>query len=275
MNLSILVLNHNTRDALRQCLGSIERHPPPASFEVLVVDNASADDSAAMVRREFPGVSLIELRDNRGYASGNNVGLRCARGDFVLLMNPDVVVLDGGIESLHRVLAEHPEAGMAGPRLVYPDMAFQHSAFRTHRLSTPLYRRTPLGLTPAGRRELMRFLMLDWDHDVDAQVEWLMSSCVLVRRQALEAVGSFDQRFFLYFADADFCRRLWQAGWSVMYTPRSTFVHHHYRGSTRSLRLAGVHLLDFARYVWKWRGAGFPEPGRAGSPPAGGETDST
>ena len=150
-------------------------------------------------------------------------------------------------------MQERKEVGMAGPQLLNPDKTVQYSAFRWYNYLTPFCRRTWLKHTSIGQKEIRRFLMQDWDHQTERKVEWLMSSLVIIRRSALDEVGFFDERFFVYMSDTDLCRRFWQKHWPVIYTPQSVFIHLHHRQSADDLQLTVVHLKDWLRYIWKWR----------------------
>ena len=259
MTLSVIIVNHQTRGLLRQCLRGIYRYPPSCDFEVIVVDNASGDGSAELVRHEFPRVRLIELERNLGYATGTNSAIKIANGQFIVFMNADVVILDNSIDSLLGFMRRRSEVGMAGPQLLNPDKTIQPSAFRWYNLLTPFCRRTWLKFTITGKTELNRFLIHDWDRQTERRVEWLMSSCVIVRRSAIDEVGAFDERFFVYLADTDLCRRLWQKNWPVVYAPEAVFIHLHHRQSAEEIQLTIVHLKDWLRYMFKWRGARLPK----------------
>lgn len=253
MTLSIIIVSLETKKLLRQCLNGIYRYPPSSLFEIIVVDNGSTDGTSAMVRHEFRDVRLFTLPKNIGYAKGSNIAINEARGDFLLLMNADIAVLPESFNRLYEFMAVKPKAGMAGPQLLNPDKTIQNSAFRWYNLLTPFCRRTFLKYTNWGRRELKRFLMQDWDHTSERQVNWLMSSCVMVRRQSLKEVGLFDERYFVYLADTDLCRRFWLKNWQVVYAPTVVFIHLHHRQSAEELQLTFVHFKDWLRYIWKWR----------------------
>lgn len=258
VELSIIILNYKTRKLLRQCLRGIYAHPPRVPFEVIVVDNGSRDGTVDMVADEFPNVIFEGLPTNIGYPKGSNVGIELSKGRYLLFLNADVVVLPNSLEGLYRYAQVHTDVGAVGPQLKNPDGSIQESAYSFHRMLTPLYQRTPLGRTRWGRREVDRFLMRDWDHLSDRDVPWLMSSCLLVRRQALNDTGVFDERFFVYLADTDLCRRLWLHGWKVRYASSVNFVHYHRRQSAGEWRVALTHILDWIRYVRKWRGRPLP-----------------
>lgn len=261
MKLSIIILNYRTRGLLRQCLRGIYHFPPTVEFEVIVVDNNSGDGSEIMVRDEFRDVRFVALPSNVGYPRGNNAGLKLARGANCLFLNTDVVVAAGQIDALCNYLDANPRIGAAGPRLVNADGTLQNSAFRFYRILTPLYHRTLLGQTNRGKKELIRFTYADWDHRSSRSVAWLMSSCLLVRRIALNDAGFFDERFFIYLADTDLCRRLWLNGWEVHYVATVDFIHYHRRQSVEDFRLTAIHALDWLKFLWKWRGHKLPAAG--------------
>jgi GT2 family glycosyltransferase len=224
---SVLVVNWNVRDLLRTCLASVyaEAREPSSQFEVIVVDNASGDGSAAMVAREFPQVRLIESADNLGFGRANNLAYGLSRGRAVVLLNPDTVVLDGALERAVARLESLPRVGVLGTRLVNADGSLQ---------------RWTGGALPGLRNVLRHHLMLDrvvprsWrgpslflDDDVeeDVAVEWVSGACMVLRREAL-AGRLFDERFFMYGEDLELCARLRAAGWGVLYSPVATVIHH-------------------------------------------------
>ena len=225
MDLSIIIVNWNTRELLRACL-QLLREAPPAGLqtEILVVDNASADDSAAMVRAEFPEARLFANTENLNYAGGNNQGLREAAGTFQLLLNPDTEVPAGALEALVQFLREHPRAGAVSPALVYPDGRLQESVrgFPSPRALvgelTGLARLLP-GSPWAGYR------VKRLPEDRPSSVDQPMASAFLIRKEALDQVGLFDEQFSLFFNDVDLCYRLKRAGWEIYYDPSVRIIH--------------------------------------------------
>jgi GT2 family glycosyltransferase len=204
--------------------------------EVMVVDNASGDGSAEIVREEFPEIRLIANGENRGYAAGNNQGIAAARGRNVMLLNPDTEVPREAIERLEACLAQCPRAGAAAPMLVHPDGRPQASL---RGFPTPL---ALLGavtglarLAPAGS-PLTGYQSRDLP-PAPAVVEQPMASCLLLRGEALREVGGFDETFPIFFNDVDLCWRLRQAGWETWFVPEARVVHHG-GASTRQVRLA-------------------------------------
>jgi GT2 family glycosyltransferase len=226
VDLSIIIVNWNTRDLLRACLSSLREalDGSPLCTEVIVVDNASADGSAEMVGSEFPEFRLIANAKNRNYAAGNNQGLREASGELILLLNPDTEVPKGALESLAAFLREHPRAGAVSPALVHPDGRVQQSVrgFPSPRALTGeltgLARLRPGSAWSAYRPQAL-------PEDRPSSVEQPMASAFLVRRETLEQVGPLDEQFPLFFNDVDLCYRLKQAGWSIHYDPGVRVVH--------------------------------------------------
>ncbi len=247
---SVCIVNWNTRQYLRECLKSLAEHAP-AGTEVVVVDNASVDGSAEMVRAEFPWVRLIRNETNVGYAAGNNQAIKASRGEMVLLLNPDTRVTPGAIEELVACLHRHDKAGAAAPKLVYPDGRLQYSC-RT--FPTPdtvvwdvlLFSR----LFPRSRR-FGKYRMTWWDYSDERPVEQPMASALMFRRAALEQVGLFDEQFPIFFNDVDLCKRMWDAGWQIWFTPRAVVVHAH--GASTALLGGRLPLESFRGLVRFYR----------------------
>lgn len=260
MDLSVIIVNYRMRGMLAQCLRGIERLHLSITHEVIVVDNASRDGSIEMVRERFPSVRLIANARNKGLAVANNLGIRAASGTYLLLLNPDIAVLDGSIEVLVHFLASHDDVGLVGPRLLNPDRTTQAACYRFPTPWIPIFRRTPFGRLPAARRKLRHYLMLDWDHRTNRPVDWVLGAAMLIKRRALDDVGLMDERFFLYFEDVDLCRRMWRANWKVLYVADAVMVHYHQRLSAEHPGFRGVftratriHIASGIRYFLKYR----------------------
>jgi len=251
---SVVIITYNSSAYIRDCLRSLRE--AACVREVLVVDNASTDGSAELVARDFPEVRLLTNEKNVGYARGVNRGLRESREPFVLVLNPDVRVHPGAIESLWRRMEADPSIGIVGPKLLNPDGTLQHSCRRFYTLGTFIARRTFLRrVLPLGGIE-RRHLMVDEDHDAAMTVDWLIGAAMLVRREAADEVGPMDERFFLYFEDVDWCYRMSKRGWRVLYLPEAVMVHHHRRESARRPlgRTLRTHIASSLRFYEKWSG---------------------
>lgn len=249
--LSIVILNWNVGGLLAACLRSL----PLASSEwwghseVIVVDNASADGSAQMVERDFPGVRLIVMPRNIGFAAGNNRGIQAARGRYILLLNPDTVAQPGSICALADYMQEHSETGVAGPRLLNPDGTLQPSRRRFPTLATAFVESTPLQRWLGDTGPIRRFYMLDRPEGETQQVDWLSGAALLCRRGALTQVGLLDPGYFMFSEEVDLCKRMKDAGWGVVYLPDAEITH--YGGGSTGQAVAARHV-DFntskARY---------------------------
>ena len=223
--LSICIVSWNTRELLDACLVSIRTIPDEVTREVIVVDNASGDGTAEMVRADHPEVTLIANADNRGYAAGNNQAIEVARGEMILLLNPDIVVLEGALDTLVRFLEDHAEAAAVAPRLVLPDGSVQASCRSFPTPDVVLYEALGLSrLFPRSRR-FGKYRMTWWDYDDERPVDQPMASAFLVRRSVLEEIGLMDEQFPIFFNDVDLCERIWDAGGEVWYTPHASMVH--------------------------------------------------
>jgi len=242
VDLSVIIVNWNTRDRLAECLASIGRQAGGIALETWVVDNGSADGSVELVKGQFPWVRLLANRENRGFARANNQALRLAQGRHLLLLNPDTVVLDGALDAMVHFMDHHPDAGVVGCRLLNPDGTLQTSSYRFPTLLTilastyRLKRLLPLGSLRAsalGRLLEGRFGHLS-SHDRVRSVDFVTGACMMVRREAMEQVGLMDEGFFLYAEEIDWCRRIKEAGWEVYFIPRAQVMHHIGQSSAQS-----------------------------------------
>jgi GT2 family glycosyltransferase len=224
LDVSVVVVSWNTREDLRRCLASIERETPEARHEVFVVDNASADGSAAMVRAEFPRVRLLANDANRGFAAANNQAFALARGRYVLVLNPDTVVTDRAIERTIRLADADPTIGVLGCQVLLREGEVQRTCFRFPTVldqlvvSTGLDRVLPPRLADGPT-------MKRWDRRSARDVDVVSGMYMLVRKSALDEVGPMDEGYFVYAEEADLCFRLRNAGWRCVFTPLARIVH--------------------------------------------------
>ncbi|MDU8913706.1 glycosyltransferase family 2 protein [Aestuariicoccus sp. MJ-SS9] len=221
MDLSIVIVNWNTRALLRDCLRSVFDGLGPLVAEVLVADNASDDGSVAMVRRDFPQVRLIENAQNLGFAAGNNVALRQARGRYVMLLNTDTLVHGSVLQEAVAWLDARPDVGIMGPRVLNADGTVQPScsAFPSLR---HLAMQT-LGLTRIARWDSYR--MTGWDRASERRVDVISGAAMFVRRSAMQEVGLLDEAFFFYGEETDWCHRFARAGWQIVFVPIPEITH--------------------------------------------------
>lgn len=255
IDLSVVILSWNVRDLLRQCLDSVINSPHPTATEIIVVDNASNDGSAELVRAEFPQVKLIVNTVNRGYTGGNNDGIAAATGRYVLILNPDTRVVGHALSTLVEYADAHPDVGVVGPQLLNLDGSVQSSRRRFPTLMTGLFESTWLQ-SLAPRRVLRDYYLQDRPDDVIQEVDWVTGACLLVRREAIQQVGGLDEGFFMYSEELDWCRRIKQAGWKIVYLPQAQVIH--YVGQSSDQVAAQRHIYfqtSKVRYFRKHHGA--------------------
>lgn len=239
MDLSIIIVNWNGKLVLESCLASIYGQRPDIEFEVIVVDNASHDDSLAMVESGFPEVRIVRNARNLGFAAGNNRGFAVARGRHVLLLNNDTVVLPEALQESVRYLDAHADVGALGCRVEFPDRRFQTTCYR---FNDPLVlfmtRLLPLGSVAHEHWNYGRYWARQFKQPTDVDV---IAGCyLLVRREVIESVGGLDEDFFMYGEDEEWCGRIHAAGWRIVYLPSATIIHIHRFSSGKARRALRV-----------------------------------
>jgi N-acetylglucosaminyl-diphospho-decaprenol L-rhamnosyltransferase len=252
-DVSVVVVAYNSMPELERCLESV------AGYDAVVVDHGSTDGSVELVRERFPHVRLIE-QENRGFGAGMNTGMRVAGGRYFLLLNADAWVLGDGIDKLRAFADQHPEAAVVGPRLLNPDGSLQPSVrgFPTlWRLATEYFFLRKLA---PGSGVFNAFYGAGFDHRSVREAEWLGAACLLVRREAADEVGLFDEDYFLFSEEVDWCWRFRQAGWKVLFFPGAEVEHVFTASYNPSLfnELVRGHL----RFLAKHRGARAAERAR-------------
>lgn len=260
MDVSIIILNYKAKELIKQQLKHFFTFKCVLSYEIVVVDNHSEDGIADFLHETYPDVQCLEASDNRGYAAGNNIGLRKVSGTYSLIVNPDIVLNAELIEGLYNFMEANRKVGIAGPKISNADGSLQPSCLRFPNMLLPLYRRTFFAHTPWGRDWLARYFMEEFDHTQTFAVDWLFGSCLIVRTAALTQVGLLDERFFLYLEDTDWCRRFWEKGYEVWYVPGVSTIHLLSRSSEGAPlsvftnRTARIHLRSFFKYLIKYWG---------------------
>lgn len=236
---SIVIINWKTPDLLAGCLRSIIERTKEISYEIFVVDNNSADGSVEMVRRHFPQVNLIANDANVGFAAACNQVIPQAHGEYVLLLNPDTMLVDNSIFELARYMDDHVRCGAVGPKVLNTDGTLQlacRRAFPTPRAS--FYRLTYLSKLFPRHPEFARYNLTYADPDQEMEVDALSGSCMMVRNSAIKRIGLLDEDIFMFGEDIDWCWRLKQNGWSVNYVPRAQIYHYH--GASSRFRRVGA-----------------------------------
>lgn len=250
--LAVIIVTYNSRRDLDGCLGSLTRHPPQVPHEIVVVDNASSDGTPDAVRLGWPNVRLIEAGGNVGFARANNAAVRATSGDLVLFLNPDTIVPAGAIDTLIAELDAHADAGVAGPRIVDADghaelswgaMLSPWAEWRQKWLGRANDRGWPVVTAWVDRQSRQR----QWP-------DWVTGACLLVRRTDLEAIGLFDERYFLYNEDVDLCAGVRARGRRILFTPATEITHLRGRSATATTSSAyqQSHLLFYQKHQPRW-----------------------
>jgi N-acetylglucosaminyl-diphospho-decaprenol L-rhamnosyltransferase len=255
-SLSVVIVTHNSRGEIAACLGSVLAQTGSLATDVVVVDNASTDDTVAVVRGSFPSVRVIDVPQNAGFARANNLGAARARGAFLLLLNPDTVVRDAAVERLLGALEAHPDAAIAGPRLVDsagdPELSFGPA------------------LTPWGELKQKTLLSL-YNRKMGPAVSyveratrsagpraWVSGACLLIRRADWDAVGGLDERFFMYTEDVDLCASVRARGRMVWFAPEAEVQHLRGRSAARNPETARLrrlsHIAYYDKHLPRWAG---------------------
>jgi GT2 family glycosyltransferase len=242
--LSIIIVSYNTRNELVQCLRSLHASVPVVSHEIVVVDNASTDDSVAAARG-WPDVRVIEAERNLGFAAANNLGIRATSGENLLLLNSDTIVPADAIDRLVAILRHHPEAAVVGPKLIdetglaelsFGRMISPLNEFRQKRLTHGAIRKDPRMMERVERLTSVQ----QWP-------DWVSGACLLTRRQDAERVGLLDERYFMYTEDVDFCAAIRAAGRRILYTPDVAVVH--LRGRSAAAASAATRAAYYRSHV--------------------------
>lgn len=248
IKLSIIFVNWNTSDLTRYALASVYKETHVIDFEVIVVDNNSADNSVEIIKKEFPQVVLISNPDNRGFGKANNQALKIAQGDYLMFLNTDVIVLDGALTKLVNYLDQHSDVMMVGPRLLNRDMTFQHACRRM--LPNPLNSFFHLfGLTKIfkNNKVVNEYKQYATDQEITGPTEALSGAAMMFRRQVYKEIGGFDEVFFMYGEDLDFCKRVLDKGWKTVYVSDARIIHF---GGQSSGKRRTKSLFNFYEAMW-------------------------
>ena len=224
--LSVIVVSYNVENYIEQALVSVKASLQDVDHEIYVVDNASTDGSAGIVKDKFPEVNLIRNDENLGFAKANNIALKLAKGEFIALVNPDTIIEKDTFPVMLDAFGKHPEAGMIGCKVLNEDGTFQLSCRRGFPTPWAAWTRmTGLSFIFPKSRLFAQYNMTYLDPDETAEVDAVSGSFMVLRKEILEKTGHLDERFFMYGEDLDWCLRIKQAGWKILYYP-GTFITH-------------------------------------------------
>jgi N-acetylglucosaminyl-diphospho-decaprenol L-rhamnosyltransferase len=246
--LALVVVNYDSGDHLRNCISQLRPAAGSTAVQVVVVDNASTDGSRDGVAGLDAEVLLLENPQNRGYGRACNQGFAATDSAFVCFLNPDIVPEPASLSQMLQAIADRPEVGVLGPRLVNPDGSTYPSCRVVPRLGVAVGHAI-FGLFSDNNRFTRAYKLMDVDHGSEQEVEWVSGAAMLVRREAFEQVGGFDEGFFMYVEDLDLCARIREAGWKSLYFPGATMLHH-VAGSSRRYpyKMIRHHHFSLIRY---------------------------
>jgi len=227
MDLSIIIVNWKVKDLLEKCLRSIFLQTKNISFEVFVVDNNSGDGSVEMVREKFPQVNLTSSADNLGFAKGNNLAIKKSRGRYILLLNPDTEILDNALEKMVRFMDTYPECGIAGCKLLNPDLTLQPSVRAFPDFASQIFILLKIHHLFPHTKTMYKYLVQNFDYEKTQEVDQVMGAFMMIRREVINKIGILDENFWIWFEEVDFCKRAKAVGFKILYTPEAKIIHHY------------------------------------------------
>ncbi|MBP6859503.1 MAG: glycosyltransferase family 2 protein [Candidatus Magasanikbacteria bacterium] len=248
MKLSVILVNWKTKELTKDAIASVLKETKGFDFEIIVIDNNSADGSVEMIKAEFPQVVLIANTENVGFGKANNQGLKIAKGDYLMFLNTDVVVLDGALNKLVSYLDSHIDTMMVGPRLLNRDLSFQHACRRM--LPNPINSFFHLfGLTKIFKQNkvINNYKQFASDPEITGPTQALSGAAMMFRRQVYQELGGFDEMFFMYGEDLDFSKRVFDKGWKTVYVSDARIIHF---GGQSSGKRRVQSLVNFYESMW-------------------------
>lgn len=251
LKLSIVIVNYNTRDLLEELLSFLSEAKYSFSFEVIVVDNNSPDGSSNMIRNNYPNMHLICNSENTGFARACNMGIECTCGEYVLFLNPDTKILDDALQTLVLFLDTHAQAGVVSGRVVYPDMTDQGVARKFPTPMNSIFGRKSVltRIFPNNKYAHTYLTCLQYESGHPFEVDWVSGACLMVRKQILDDVGFFDEKFFMYWEDADLCYRIKEKGWKVFCVANAIIIH--YEGKSTGKKKAHL-IVEFNKSAYHY-----------------------
>ncbi len=263
MKVSIIIVNYKSERLVRYCVEGIRRANPNVSYEIIVVNN-DRPGSLDSVRNHLGDVVLIQADRNVGMGAGNNLGFEQASGEYLLVINPDIIILPNAIETMVHWFERNPRTAIVGPKLLNPDRTLQYSTYTFPQswkdFFIPVLRRTPFGRSAVGERVLNRYLMKAWNHAEAASVDWVLGAAMMIRKSYVDSHGGFDSRYFLYNEDMDLCMQAKRHAFDVHYIPDACMIHYLERLSAEKVwyrglltRHAWIHISSWVKFFWKWR----------------------
>jgi len=226
MDLSIIIVSWNVKNLLKDCLQSIFKFQGNLELEVIVVDNASGDQTVEMVKKEFPKVKIIANINNLGFASANNQGIKASGGEYLLILNPDTKIMNDSLGKMLDFIKQNSQVGIAGFKHLNADWTLQPSVRRFPSFWPLFFILTKIYKIFPNLPSIQNYFAKDLDYKIAQPVDQVAGSCLLARKKTLEQIGLFDEKFFIWFEEVDLCKRAKAAGFEVWYAPVAEIIHY-------------------------------------------------
>jgi hypothetical protein len=253
VDISIVIISHNHAPYLTPCLNSLYKYAEGFSFEVILIDNNSEDNTVELIKRDFPQVLLVENKKRYSFAKNNNIGIKKAKGRYILLLNPDTTFSDNALLKVMNFMDEHKEVGVSACKLLNPDGSVQDSCRRFPNPLAIFVRGFGLERYFGECKFYKRYLMADFDHEEIREIDWALGAFLFVRREVIDEVGLLDEKYPLYHEDTDWCFRIKKKGWKIYYLPFISITHHYLRTSAKSFisKRKMLHFISICRFFYK------------------------
>jgi len=261
MDISVIIVNYNHKYFPKLAVEALEKSNFKGKFEIIIIDNNSTDpesltflENAAADKR----ITLVKNKENIGFGNANNIGGNMAKGKYIFIHNPDVMVKPNSLQLLHDYAEKHKDVGIVAPKLIYSSGVVQESCRRDMSFFDLVLKRTFLGKLPFFSGRVSKYLMQDFDHNKTQEVELVTGAAMFIPRVVWDKVGGFDKRYFLFMEDFDLCKEIRKAGYKIIYYPDCEISHYQKRlsqGPNWKLvfkKVAWLHLSSAIKYFWKW-----------------------
>lgn len=250
--LSIIIVGMNHLIYLQDLFYSIfQEYPPKVNFEVIYVDNCSTDESIKYIEKEFPEVKILKNNKIKGFGENNNYAVSHSQGEYIAIINPDIVLLENSLDFLYEKLIKSPNIGILIPKLLNKDMTLQHSVRRFITLNTLFWRIIAKGNDNSKNTHVQAYVCKDMDYHKEQPIDWGIGAAMMLKRKTFEVLKGFDEDYFLYMEDEDLCLRSWKIGKPVIYYPESRMIHNHLRGSSKIGRKTYLHFKSMFTFFKK------------------------
>lgn len=260
MDISFIILNYRSGKLVKNCINSLIDSQVKLKYEIIIIDNNSNDPYWPKLKKLYPTATFVENKKNGGYGYGNNQGIKIAQGKYIVILNPDIFVLPGAMETMYDFMEKNPSCAIVGPKLLNVDGSPQQTYGRFPDWYLPFYRRSLLGKTQKGQQWLDNYFYGYKNFNQPTKVDWVFGACLFMRKDDILKVGGFDERYFMYIEDTDLCHQVADIGKEVYYLPQASIIHLHKRDSAEFKGLRGLlrplgrqHLLSWWKYCWKYK----------------------